>query len=89
MNESNKMSVGEKSSAEKSSAEKTLAGRMVKGAIFSGATFDSRKVKPGMLFVALKGDKADGHDYIAGSGKGCSRNLTAEHKRANLLYTLL
>jgi len=31
---------------------------------FSGATFDSRKVKPGMLFVALKGEKADGHDYI-------------------------
>jgi len=32
--------------------------------VFSGATFDSRNVKPGMLFVALKGDKADGHDYI-------------------------
>ena len=31
---------------------------------FSGATFDSRAVRPGMLFVALKGDKADGHDYI-------------------------
>ena len=34
------------------------------GTTFCGATFDSRKVKPGMLFVALKGDKADGHDYI-------------------------
>ncbi len=31
---------------------------------FSGATFDSREVRPEMLFVALKGDKADGHDYI-------------------------
>ena len=31
---------------------------------FSGATFDSRQVKPGMLFVALKGEKVDGHDYI-------------------------
>ena len=31
---------------------------------FSGATFDSRLVKPGMLFVALKGEKSDGHDYI-------------------------
>jgi len=31
---------------------------------FSGATFDSRQVKPGMLFVALKGETADGHDYI-------------------------
>ena len=31
---------------------------------FTGATFDSRQVKPGMLFVALKGEKADGHDFI-------------------------
>ena len=28
------------------------------------ATFDSREVKPGMTFVALKGEKADGHDFI-------------------------
>ena len=32
--------------------------------LFSGATFDSRQVKPGMLFVALKGERSDGHDYI-------------------------
>jgi UDP-N-acetylmuramoyl-tripeptide--D-alanyl-D-alanine ligase len=31
---------------------------------FCGATFDSRLVKPGMLFVALKGEHGDGHDYI-------------------------
>ena len=31
---------------------------------FCGATFDSRQVKPGMLFVALKGDRSDGHDFI-------------------------
>lgn len=31
---------------------------------FAGATFDSRQVEPGMLFVALKGEKSDGHDYI-------------------------
>jgi UDP-N-acetylmuramoyl-tripeptide--D-alanyl-D-alanine ligase len=27
-------------------------------------TFDSREVKPGMGFVALKGEKVDGHDFI-------------------------
>ena len=27
-------------------------------------THDSRKVKPGTLFVAIKGQKEDGHDYI-------------------------
>lgn len=31
---------------------------------FCGATFDSRLVKPGMLFVALKGENGDGHDFI-------------------------
>jgi len=27
-------------------------------------TFDSREIKPGDVFVALKGEKADGHDFI-------------------------
>ena len=27
-------------------------------------THDSRKVKNGTLFIALKGNKSDGHDYI-------------------------
>ena len=31
---------------------------------FTGATFDSRLVKPGMLFVALKGEKCDGREFI-------------------------
>ena len=31
---------------------------------FCGATLDSRQVKPGMLFVAIKGERVDGHDYI-------------------------
>ena len=31
---------------------------------FSGATLDSRAVKPGMLFVAVKGEKVDGRDFI-------------------------
>ncbi|MBR0197287.1 MAG: UDP-N-acetylmuramoyl-tripeptide--D-alanyl-D-alanine ligase [Kiritimatiellae bacterium] len=32
--------------------------------MLAGAEFDSRKIKPGMLFIALKGEKADGHDFI-------------------------
>ena len=31
---------------------------------FEGATFDSRLVKPGMLYVALKGENVDGNDFI-------------------------
>jgi len=30
----------------------------------SGISIDSRKVQPGMLFAALKGENADGFDYI-------------------------
>ena len=31
----------------------------------SMTVIDSRQVKPGALFVALKGERADGHDYVA------------------------
>lgn len=30
----------------------------------AGITYDSRLVRPGFLFVAVKGLKADGHDYV-------------------------
>ncbi|MBL7686122.1 MAG: UDP-N-acetylmuramoyl-L-alanyl-D-glutamate--2,6-diaminopimelate ligase, partial [Deltaproteobacteria bacterium] len=29
-----------------------------------GITYDSRKVRPGSLFVAMKGEVSDGHHYI-------------------------
>ncbi len=32
--------------------------------IFSGVSIDSRTLIPGNLFVAIKGEKFDGHDYI-------------------------
>jgi UDP-N-acetylmuramoyl-tripeptide--D-alanyl-D-alanine ligase len=32
---------------------------------FSGVSIDSRSIKPGQLFIALKGEQFDGHDYIA------------------------
>jgi len=36
----------------------------IKNTIISGVEFDSRKVKRGSLFVAVKGYKTDGHDFI-------------------------
>ncbi|MEO1044348.1 MAG: UDP-N-acetylmuramoyl-tripeptide--D-alanyl-D-alanine ligase [Pseudomonadota bacterium] len=33
----------------------------------SGVAFDSREVGPGDLFIAMRGEQADGHDYIAGA----------------------
>jgi UDP-N-acetylmuramoyl-tripeptide--D-alanyl-D-alanine ligase len=35
-----------------------------KGHEFSGVCIDSRMVKPGQLFIAIKGDRFDGHDFI-------------------------
>ncbi len=34
-------------------------------AIMSGLTWDSREVKPGWLYVALPGERVDGHDFVA------------------------
>jgi UDP-N-acetylmuramoyl-tripeptide--D-alanyl-D-alanine ligase len=43
-----------------------LAGVRPSGAeqVITGAVHDSREAKPGNLFVALKGNHADGHDYV-------------------------
>ncbi len=39
------------------------------GARVGGIAVDSRKVRPGDLFVALRGEKADGHDYLAAAAR--------------------
>ena len=36
-----------------------------RGTTFSGISTDSRSVTPGSLFVALKGERFDGHDHLA------------------------
>ncbi len=41
---------------------------------FSTATVDSRNVTPGSLFVALRGERVDGHDYV---GEAVRRGATA------------
>lgn len=35
--------------------------------VFQGVTIDSRTARPGDLFVAIRGEKFDGHDFIAGA----------------------
>ncbi|MDF1499200.1 MAG: UDP-N-acetylmuramoyl-tripeptide--D-alanyl-D-alanine ligase [Anaerolineales bacterium] len=44
-----------------------ITGRMAAGLeiVISDAVVDSRLVKPGALFIAMKGEHADGHDYVA------------------------
>ena len=49
-------------------SDTTLIGRDAK---FSGIAIDSRLVKPGSLFVAIKGRHFDGHDYIEDAKVAC------------------
>jgi UDP-N-acetylmuramoyl-L-alanyl-D-glutamate--2,6-diaminopimelate ligase len=35
----------------------------------AGLAYDSRKVEPGMIFAALRGEAADGHAYVAGAAQ--------------------
>src|SRR5699024_6614728 len=45
-----------------------------------GAVIDSRKVTPGALFVALPGERVDGHDYVAAAHEaGAAAALVSRH----------
>ena len=43
-----------------------------------GVTQDSRAVKAGYIFVALKGEKVDGHDYIGAAVKNGASAVIVE-----------
>jgi UDP-N-acetylmuramoyl-tripeptide--D-alanyl-D-alanine ligase len=45
----------------------TPAGRGDAGASITSLVTDSRAVRAGALFVALRGERADGHDFVAGA----------------------
>jgi len=46
-------------------------------AVITALTADSRTVIPGALFVALRGERVDGHDYVAtAAAAGAAASLT-------------
>ncbi len=51
-----------------------LGVKITAQADITGIVTDSREVEPGSLFIALKGEKADGHDYI---GQAITRGASA------------
>jgi UDP-N-acetylmuramoyl-tripeptide--D-alanyl-D-alanine ligase len=60
-------------------------GRLVRGAagaIFSSVSIDSRSVRPGALFVAVKGDRFDGHDFAAAAVAAGATGVVVERGRA-------
>jgi UDP-N-acetylmuramoyl-tripeptide--D-alanyl-D-alanine ligase len=46
----------------------------------SGVAVDSRKVRPGDLFVAIRGARVDGHDFAARAAAAGARALLAERR---------
>jgi UDP-N-acetylmuramoyl-tripeptide--D-alanyl-D-alanine ligase len=47
-----------------------LLGKDLGGSAFTGAGIDSRRLKPGELFVPLPGTRADGHDFVGAALAG-------------------
>lgn len=58
------------------------AGRLIgaAGAVVDGISTDSRTVAPGQLFVPLRGERFDGHDFIADLAKRGITVLLAEEQ---------
>ncbi|WP_299473514.1 UDP-N-acetylmuramoylalanyl-D-glutamyl-2,6-diaminopimelate--D-alanyl-D-alanine ligase [uncultured Roseibium sp.] len=55
------------------------------GANITGISIDSRPLEPGDAFIAIKGDRLDGHDYVAAALEaGASLALVAESRLADL-----
>ncbi len=76
---------------------RATGGRLVQGHVvdsasrsFNGFCFDSRRAQPGELFVALKTDRGDGHDFVADAlARGCAGALVDESRfSADLLAPL-
>jgi UDP-N-acetylmuramoyl-tripeptide--D-alanyl-D-alanine ligase len=61
------------------------SARGVGGAEITGISIDSRSLEPGDAFVAIKGDRLDGHDYVAAAlAAGASLALVAEDRLSEL-----
>ncbi|RNC29515.1 MAG: UDP-N-acetylmuramoyl-tripeptide--D-alanyl-D-alanine ligase [Candidatus Dichloromethanomonas elyunquensis] len=50
---------------------------------YTGVSIDSRKVGKGEIFVALRGEKTDGHQYIGNAFQAGASMVIAEKKRLN------
>jgi len=48
------------------------------GSTVSGIEFDSRNVSPGTIFVAVRGQKSDGHEFIASATKSGATAIICE-----------
>ncbi|MGD9726544.1 MAG: UDP-N-acetylmuramoyl-L-alanyl-D-glutamate--2,6-diaminopimelate ligase [Nitrospiraceae bacterium] len=56
--------------------------------VITGVTDDSRAVEPGTLFVAVKGERADGHDYLGAAVKQGAGAVVIQQGGSPLLPTI-
>jgi UDP-N-acetylmuramoyl-tripeptide--D-alanyl-D-alanine ligase len=67
-----------------SEAAAIVAGRLAGGdAEFRGVSIDSRTLEPGQLFVALRGERFDGHDYVAAAARRGAAGAIVERAAAD------
>ena len=57
----------------------------------NGVSIDTRTVAPGDIFIALRGESRDGHDFVpqalhAGAGLAVVSRITAEMKSSEPFY---
>src|SRR6478736_1444355 len=45
----------------------------------AGISYDSRRITPGMVFVAISGSKTDGHDFILNAIERGASAVICEH----------
>ena len=56
----------------------------------AGVSIDSRSIKPGDMFIALKGESFDGHDFInAAAAKGAALVITEKVPEGSIPYILV
>ncbi|MGZ3427008.1 MAG: UDP-N-acetylmuramoyl-tripeptide--D-alanyl-D-alanine ligase [Polyangia bacterium] len=55
------------------------------GATFSSVTIDSRAVQPGALFFAVKGERFDGHDFVAAAVAAGATGVVVQRGRGAAL----
>jgi UDP-N-acetylmuramoyl-tripeptide--D-alanyl-D-alanine ligase len=72
-------------------AAQAVAGRVIgTPVVFARVTTDSRAIHRGDLFVALKGEHFDGHDYVGKAlGAGAAAALVADDRTAGLSGNLI
>ncbi len=71
-------------------AAQAISARLEGGnAWFDGVSTDSRAVRPGELFVALKGERFDGHEFVAQAfERGAAAAIVAAEHAAQLAASL-